>query len=86
VDQVINTKTLRLSLPEILRRVRRGERFTVLHRSRPAFRVVPLSEAESIESLPLAKDPIYRAGPVGRSADGLTSMDHDRLLYGQPSR
>ena len=27
-------------------------------------------------------DALYKAGPVGRSTDGLTSADHDRVLYG----
>ena len=34
------------------------------------------------ERAPLEDDPIYRAGPVGRSSDGKTSADHDALLYG----
>lgn len=27
-------------------------------------------------------DTLYKAGPVGRSTNGLTSADHDRVLYG----
>jgi len=68
-------------LPDIVRRVQRGERFTVIYRSRPAFQVVPVSQAAE-ERAPLEDDPIYRAGPVGRSSDGKTSADHDALLYG----
>lgn len=37
MDKTINAKELRASLPRIVERVRRGERFTVLYRSRPAF-------------------------------------------------
>lgn len=84
MDRTINAKQLRGSLPDTVKRVRRGESFTVLYRSRPAFRIVPVDprgEAREI-ALPLAEDPIYRAPGVGRSRDGLSSADHDRLLYG----
>lgn len=82
MDRTINAKQLRASLPETVRRVRRGERFTVLYRSRAAFRIVPVDEGSAEAALPLAEDPIYRAPAVGRSADGLSSRDHDRILYG----
>ena len=39
MDRVINAKELRSSLPRIVERVRRGERFTVVYRSRPALRL-----------------------------------------------
>jgi len=29
----------------------------------------------------LAGDPLYRAAALGRSTDGGTAADHDRLLY-----
>lgn len=41
----INAKTLRAELPDVVARVRKGARFTVLHRSRPAFRIVPIDDA-----------------------------------------
>lgn len=82
MEKTINAKQLRASLPETVQRVRRGERFTVLYRSRPAFRIVPVGEGLVEPTLPLADDPIYRAPAVGRSSDGLTSRDHDRILYG----
>ena len=82
METTINAKQLRASLPETVRRVRRGERFTVLYRSRPAFRIVPVEGGLVEGALPLAEDPIYRAPAVGRSSDGLTSRDHDRILYG----
>ncbi len=47
MDQTINAKELRARLPEPVRRVRRGERFTVLYRSRPAFRIVPVQGART---------------------------------------
>jgi prevent-host-death family protein len=82
MDQTINAKELRASLPETVRRVRRGERFTVLYRSRPAFRIVPVQGGADDATLPLTEDPLYQAPAVGRSADGSPSREHDRILYG----
>jgi antitoxin (DNA-binding transcriptional repressor) of toxin-antitoxin stability system len=76
----INAKRLRASLPDVVERVRKGARFTVIYRSRPAFEIVPVSEPGE-PPLPLADDPLYRAGAVGRSRDGRTAADHDSLLY-----
>jgi len=81
MDRTINAKQLRASLPRIVECVRHGERFTVLYRSKPAFRVVPVDEEDAARASPLEEDPLFRAGPVGRSTDGLTSKDHDRVLY-----
>ncbi|MBN1653329.1 MAG: type II toxin-antitoxin system prevent-host-death family antitoxin [Deltaproteobacteria bacterium] len=78
---MINAKQLRADLPKIVKRVKRGERFIVLYRSRPAFRLVPISSFEE-QGVALKDDPIYRASAVGRSKDGLTSADHDSVLYG----
>jgi prevent-host-death family protein len=82
---VINVKTLRQELQRILQRVRRGERFTVLYRSRPAFQIVPV-DGEALDSGRLDEDPIYKAGAVGRSKDGRTAADHDEILYGELGR
>ena len=82
MDQTINARELRARLPEPVRRVRRGERFTVLYRSRPAFRIVPVQGGADEATLPLSEDPIYRAPAVGRSVDGSPSREHDRILYG----
>jgi prevent-host-death family protein len=79
---IINAKTLRASLPKVVARVRKGARFTVLYRSRPAFRIVPIDDPAPPPTN-LADEPLYRAGPVGRSRDGRTSVDHDALLYRQ---
>ena len=43
MSSTINVKTLRNEMGRIIERVRKGEDFTVLYRSRPAFRIVPLS-------------------------------------------
>ncbi len=80
--KVIGAKTLRNNLREILQRVRHGERFTVLYRSRPVCQIVPLESAE-VEPGPLEDDPLYRAPALGRSRDGKSSSDHDEILYGR---
>lgn len=85
LDRPLNVKQLRAELPRIVERVRRGEKFTVSYRSRPAFRIVPLDGSARPE-LPLEQDPLFQAPAVGRSADGLTSLDHDRVLYGKSRR
>ena len=81
MHRTINTKELRSGLPKIVEGVRRGERFTVLYRSRPAFRIVPIEDEEAI-TCPLSRDPLYRAPALGRSSDGLNAADHDLTLYG----
>lgn len=82
MSSTINVKTLRHEMGRIIERVRKGEDFTVLYRSRPAFRIVPL---EGVSDLgPAEKDSLYKAAAVGRSTDGLSAADHDRILYGAP--
>ena len=78
----INAKRLRASLPDVVERVRKGTRFTVIYRSRPAFQIVPVNDADQ-PLVRLADDPLYRARPVGRSTDGRRAADHDALLYGR---
>lgn len=77
---IINAKELRATLPDVVAKVRRGARFTVLYRSRPAFQVVPV-EANSGPTSNLEDDPLYRAGPLGRSTDGRSAANHDEALY-----
>jgi antitoxin (DNA-binding transcriptional repressor) of toxin-antitoxin stability system len=76
----INAKRLRQSLPDVVAKVRKGTRFTVLYRSRPAFQIVPI-DSTTEPALALADDPLYRASAVGASTDGETSAHHDRVLY-----
>ena len=76
----INAKRLRATLPDVVERVRKGTRFTVIYRSRPAFQIVPVDDKGSA-SIALADDTLYRAQPVGSSADERTSIDHDAILY-----
>jgi antitoxin (DNA-binding transcriptional repressor) of toxin-antitoxin stability system len=80
MNAIINAKELRAALPEVVAKVRRGARFTVLYRSRPAFQVVPVDAATGPEGN-LEDDPLYRAKPLGRSTDGRTAADHDAVLY-----
>ena len=75
----INAKRLRASLPDVVERVRKGARFTVIYRSRPAFQIVPINQGEQ-PPVELSDDPLCAAA-VGRSRDGLTAADHDRQLY-----
>jgi prevent-host-death family protein len=76
----INAKRLRATLPDVVERVRKGTRFTVIYRSRPAFQIVPVDDKGSA-SISLADDTLYRAEPVGSSDDGRASIDHDTILY-----
>ena len=78
----INAKRLRASLPDVVERVRKGTRFTVIYRSRPAFQIVPVNDTEQTP-VSLADDTLYRARAVGRSSDGRSAADHDALLYGR---
>lgn len=78
----INAKQLRASLPDVVERVRKGARFTVIYRSRPAFEIVPVGETAQ-NSGPVEEDSLYRAKAVGRSKDGRPAADHDDVLYGR---
>ena len=80
MNESINAKQLRGSLPAVVERVRKGTRFTVIYRSRPAFQIVPVTDRERLPSS-LDDDPLYRARPVGRSGDGLAAAEHDAVLY-----
>lgn len=81
MPKTISTKELRATLPKVVQSVKRGEQFTVLYRSRPVFRIVPIDETGPI-SCPLDKDPLYGAQALGRSSDGLDATNHDSVLYG----
>jgi prevent-host-death family protein len=76
----INAKQLRASLPEMVRRVRQGARFTVLYRSTPAFRIVPVEDTPD-KRTQVQTDSLFHAPAVGRSTDGRSAADHDAVLY-----
>ncbi len=80
MNTLISAKELRASLPKVVEKVRRGTRFTVLYRSRPAFQLVPV-DAPSEATTALENDPLYHAPALGRSNDGRSAADHDQLLY-----
>ncbi len=80
-NTVINAKELRASLPRVVARVRKGARFTVIYRSKPAFQVIPIDAAEAPTG-DLENDPLYQAKPLGRSVDGGSAAAHDELIYG----
>lgn len=77
----INAKELRAQLPKLVERVRKGARFTVIYRSRPAFRIVPVDD-EPEKLCPLEADPIYKMEAVGASKEPLAPEDHDKVIYG----
>jgi antitoxin (DNA-binding transcriptional repressor) of toxin-antitoxin stability system len=77
----ISAKEMRLNLPDVVRRVRHGARYTVLYRSRPAFDLVPVGGADTTPGVAEKPDALYQAGPVGRSRDGKAATDHDAALY-----
>lgn len=81
MNTVINARELRKSLGDILNRVQQGERFTVVYRSRLVGQIVPVGEPPP-EPSDLSDEPLYQAGPVGFSSDGLSAEAHDELLYG----
>jgi prevent-host-death family protein len=81
MQTVINAKTLRSQLAAVLERVRQGESITVIYRSRPVCRLVPLEGPEQPPGR-TEDDPLYQAEAVGRSHDGLRASDHDAVLYG----
>ncbi len=80
MPKVISAKRLRDELAKVVEMVRKGQRFTVLYRSRPAFQILPV-DSDALDSGPLESDSLYKAEAVGSSTDGLTSIDHDRVLY-----
>ena len=82
MKSIINTKELRASLPDVVARVRKGARYLVIYRSRPAFQIVPVDDAERSGSK-FEEDSLYRARPLGRSTDGKCADDHDAILYGK---
>jgi antitoxin (DNA-binding transcriptional repressor) of toxin-antitoxin stability system len=82
MQHIINIKELRASMPEIIKRVRKGDKYIVLYRSNPAFCIIPV-DAEEQTTIPLSNDPLYGASAVGSSSDGLAAEDHDTILYGK---
>lgn len=80
--EVVNAKTLRKDLGKILERARKGERFTIVYRSRPVCQLVPLDEW-AVEPGDLDEESLFGAEAVGASTDGGSASDHDDVLYGR---
>ena len=80
MNTLITAIELRASLPSVVRRVRKGARYTVIYRSRPAFQLIP-AEDFATPADEAANDPLYRAPALGQSTDGRAAADHDRILY-----
>jgi antitoxin (DNA-binding transcriptional repressor) of toxin-antitoxin stability system len=70
VNTLISAKQLRSSLPQVVKKVQRGGRFTVLYRSRPVFQIVPMGTSDQVLG-DLLREP--RESPVCRyrRLDGL---------------
>ena len=81
MNVTINAKQLRAQLPRLVERVRKGARFTVIYRSRPAFQIVPV-EGTAKKLCPLEEDPLYRAKPLCNVPGRPYSDDHDEVIYG----
>ncbi len=80
MPEMISAKQLRERLQDVVKKVRHGERFTVLYRSRPAFDIVPVGSPPS-EPTPLESDSLYQAPAVGKSGSGNVAARHDEALY-----
>ena len=80
MPETISAKQLRERLQDVVEKVRRGERFTVLYRSRPAFDIIPVG-SPPLDGVPLESDLLYEAPPVGASKSGDAAVRHDEVLY-----
>ena len=81
MNRIINSTRLRDSMPSLIAGVRKGARYTVLYRGRPAFQIVPVS-ARAAFLCALENDPLYPAHALGRSKDGKAAEDYDEIIYG----
>ncbi len=85
MPNLINAKTLRQKLAQILRRASKGERFTVIYRSKVLCEIGPTG-GQVTPPCDLAEDPILRTFGMAASKDGLSGADHDEVLYGKGAR
>ena len=81
MTETISAKELRAQLRTVVEKARRGARFTVLYRSKPAFDIVPVGNPDC-SSVPLDSDSLFEAPPVGASGAGDAARTHDDTLYG----
>ena len=80
----ISAKELRAHLRSVVSKVKHGESFTVLYRSRQAFAIVPVGHG-TVRECPLELDSLYGAQPVGKSSSGTAARSHDEVLYRRSS-
>ena len=80
MSEVISTSQFCKRPRDIVEKARNGERFTVLHRGRPVFDIVPTG-CLRVESTPLESDSLYQASSVGESGSGSAAAAHDEVLY-----
>ncbi len=80
MSETINANQLQERLQQIVERVRKGGRFTVLYQRRPAFDIVPVGNPPE-DTGPLEADPLYQTAPVGFSDAGDAAGRHDEVLY-----
>ncbi len=81
MSTTINAKQMRADLPDLVKRIGKGESFTVLYRSRPAFKLVPVNNLLASDLPQLENDPLYQAPPLGASGKKHLAAEHDRHLY-----
>ena len=80
MPEMISAKQLRQRLHDVVKKLRHGNRFTGLYRSRPAFDIVPV-DSPPLDRIPLESDTLYQAPPVGASKSGDATGRHDEVLY-----
>ena len=85
MEKTINIRQLRSDLAAIVDQVQKGARFTVLYRSRPAFRIVPV-DGQPAGTSDYTQDPLYQAKPQGRPKSRVAEMHHDEILYGKSQK
>ena len=76
----INAKRLRATLPDVVERVRKGTRFTVIYRSRPAFQIVTCRRRGQRTRVRSRTTRSIVPSRWDRRSDGRTSVDHDASL------
>ena len=85
MDSIISVQDIRTTLGAIVKRAERGESFTVIKNSKPAFRIIPLEkmayeQAENRPALTLHEiRSRFEADPV--SANELSPDDLDDIIH-----
>lgn len=80
MQTTISSGQLKSNFGQIIGQIKKGNKFTVSYRKRPAFEILPLARQEQCIA-DLKSDPLYHSGPLGRSSTGDASLKHDQVLY-----